>query len=240
VNRLHWILLVLLAVAAAAGIAGWRKLSQARAETQALQAEIVVLQQESASGAAAASGQREAELATTRSQGQELLRLRNEVNQLRLTAKDAEKLRAENQQLRSEYQKHQVSGAAQASPAPARDQFPKDNWAFAGYSTPDAAMLSAIWAMKEGNPKTYLESLSPEEQARMSKAWENKSAEEIAAKHQNDVSTITGMRILDRKSISPEEAQMTVYLEGVDRMEKVSMKLINNEWKFSGFAKPKQ
>jgi hypothetical protein len=224
----------------AAGVAGWRKLAQARAETQALQAELVVLQQENATAASASSAKRDSELANSRSQGQELLRLRNEVNQLRATSKEAEKLRAENVQLRSEYQKLQQSdGAAKAAP-PARDQFAKENWAFSGYATPDAALVSAIWAMKEGNPKTYLASLSPEEQARMSKVWENKSAEEIAAKHQSDVSTITGMRILDRKTVSPDQTEISVYIEGVDRMEKVSMKLINNEWKFGGFIRDPQ
>ena len=71
----------------------------------------------------------------------------------------------------------------------------------------------------------------------MSKVWENKSETEIAAKHQSDVSTITGMQVLDRKTISPEETQMTVYIQGVDRMEKVSMKLVNDEWKFGGFIR---
>ena len=238
VNRLNWIFLVLLAAAMAAAVVGWRKAAQARADMQSLQAEMVLLQQESAAAANAAASQRDAELAMSRSQNQELLRLRNEANQLRSSAKEAEKLRADNQQLKTELQRLTTSPTTGSAPdAPGKDQFPKENWAFAGYSTPDAALVSAIWAMKEGNPKTYLESLSPEEQARMSKAWENKTAEEIAAKHQSDVSTITGMRILDRKTISPDEVQMKVFIDGVDRMEKVSMKLINNEWKFAGFIR---
>ena len=71
----------------------------------------------------------------------------------------------------------------------------------------------------------------------MSKVWENKSETEVAAKHQSDVSTITGMRVLDRQTISPEEVQMSVYIQGIDRMEKVSMKLVNDEWKFGGFIR---
>jgi len=210
---------------------------------QILQAEMVLLQQESASAANNATAQREAELATARSQNQELLRLRNEANQLRSSAKEVEKLRADNQQLKTELQRVRTISATKPSTqeAAAKDQFPKESWAFAGYATPDAALVSAIWAMKEGNPKTYLESLSPEEQARMSKVWENKTAEEITAKHQSDVSTITGMRILDRTTISPDEVQMKVFIDGVDRTEKVSMKLVNNEWKFAGFIRePKQ
>jgi hypothetical protein len=172
------------------------------------------------------------------SERNELLRLRSEVGQLRGASQEAIKLRADLQRLRTENQQLRSTAAAANTSAPApSDQFPKESWNFAGYGTPDAALVSAIWAMKEGNPKTYLESLSPEEQARMGKVWENKSEAEIAAKHQSDVSSITGMRVLDRKSISPEEVQMSVYIQGVDRMEKVSMKLINQEWKFGGFIR---
>jgi hypothetical protein len=30
---------------------------------------------------------------------------------------------------------------------------------------------------------------------------------------------------------------MSVYIDGVDRMEKVSMKRVNNEWKFGGYIR---
>src|SRR5207237_9281913 len=121
--------------------------------------------------------------------------------------------------------------------APAKVHLACDDCTLSGDATADAALISAIWAMKEGNPKTYLESLSPEEQARMSKVWENKSEAEIAAKHQSDVAAISGMQILDRKTISPDEVQMNVYIQGVDRLEKVSMKQIEGQWKFGGFIR---
>ena len=55
------------------------------------------------------------------------------------------------------------------------------------------------------------------------------------------VSAIKGMRILDRQTISPEEMQINVYIDGVDRLEKVSMKKIGDDWKFGGFIRePKQ
>src|ERR1051325_8677539 len=94
-----------------------------------------------------------------RAEGQDLLKLRNEVTQLRAGSKEMEKLRAENQQLRS------AAAAARTAvpptppspvpPVPAAGtgaQFPKESWTFSGYASPDAALVSAIWAMKEGNP----------------------------------------------------------------------------------------
>lgn len=236
-SRSSWIIAIFLAGALAAAVTGWRKAARLQAEIDSLQAQIQAVQDQSVASSEAAS-ERARELESLRSESQELLRLRNEVSQSRTSAKEAEKLRTENQQLRLQNQQLQAGATASSSATPAiKDQFPRDSWGFSGYATPDAALVSAIAAMKEGNPKTYLESLSPEEQARMSKVWENKSEAEIAAKHQQDVSTITGLRILDRKTISPEELQMNVYIEGVGRLETVSMKLINNEWKFGGFIR---
>ena len=45
------------------------------------------------------------------------------------------------------------------------------------------------------------------------------------------------MRVLDRHEISAEEMQMNVYIEGVGRVEKVSMKRTGNDWKFGGFIR---
>jgi len=238
-TRTTWLLALLLLGASTAALIGWRKVAQLRSENDSLQTQLQALQEQSATSSATATAQRDRELENLRSQTSELLRLRSEVNQLRTSAKDADKLRADNQQLLSENQRLRTgtASAAASNPSPAKDQFARDNWTFSGYATPDAALISAIWAMKEGNPRTYLESLSPEEQARMSKVWENKSEAEIAAKHQSDVAAISGMQILDRKTISPDEVQMNVYIQGVDRLEKVSMKQIEGQWKFGGFIR---
>jgi hypothetical protein len=232
--------LVLLAAAIAAAVTGWLKAGRMARESAELRTQVEALQGQQSAAASEQNSAAQKEIENLRAQSQELLRLRGEVSQLRNGTKEAEKLRADLQRLRAENQRLQAASAGTAAATNANspgDQFPRESWNFAGYATPDAALVSAIWAMKEGNPKTYLESLSPEEQARMSKVWENKSETEIAAKHQSDVSAITGMRVLDRQAISPEEVQMTVYIQGVDRMEKVSMKFMNNEWKFGGFIR---
>ena len=94
--------------------------------------------------------------------------------------------------------------------------------------------------MKEGKPQVYLDSLSPEEQVRMAKVWENKSEGEIAAKHQQEVSQITNVRVMNQKEISPEEVQLAVFIEGPNRMEIVSMKRSGADWKFGGFFRDRQ
>ena len=231
---IRWLTIVLLGVAVAAAFLGWRKVGELRAENEVLRTEIQNLKMQRNAAAEAQLKQRDQELQKLRTEAQEVHRLRNEVSQFRAGTREAEKLRAENQQLRT------VASSAPTAAAPATgpaDQFPRESWAFAGYATPEVALVSAVWAMREGNPQTYLDSLSPEEQARMAKAWQNQSAAEIAAKHQQDVASITGVRILERQTVSPGEVLLNVYVEGTGKMEKISMKRYGNEWKFSGIIR---
>lgn len=237
-SLIRWVMPVLLVASIAAAFVGWRRAEQLRAENEALRAQIKGLNQIDAAMIDELKV-RDQEMQRLREEAHEIRKLRNEVSQLRAGAKEAEKLRAENQQLRNAVAGSTTAATATPSPAPAQtaDHFTRENWAFAGYATPEAALVSAVWAMREGNPKTYLESLSPEEQLRMAKAWENKPEAEVAAKHRQDMAGITGVRILERQNISPNEVQMSVYVEGVRRMEVISMQLVNNEWKFGGFRR---
>ena len=219
-----------------------RTIRALKLENADLRAQLHAAEQAHAESASR-STKADAELTRLRAHEQELVRLRGDVTQLRTGSKDAEKLRGENQQLRVENQRLRASAPSQAAdPTPVlRDvqasHFPRESWTFAGYGTPAHALVSAIWAMREGNPKTYFESLSAEEQARIAQTWENKSEAEIVAKHQNDVSKITDLRVLEQQQVSPEEITMSVYIGGVDRMEKVSMRKVGEEWKFGGFIR---
>ena len=219
---------------------------QLQSENEALRAEIAALK----ARAAEADAVRETDSKRAQTDAQDVARLRGELTQLRTSAKDAEKLRAENQQLRNDNQNLRGAATATATPAapaaPATQTpqqgsaYPRESWSFAGYTSPDAALVSAIWSMQQGNPKQYFESLTPEEQLRMTKAWEGKTPEEIAAKHQTDTAPITGMKVTARQLVSPDEVQMSVFIEGANREEKVSMKRVGGEWKFGGFLRQPQ
>jgi len=234
---LRGLVLVALLISVAVAVAGWRRVEQLRADNELLKAELQRLRLQTAAAAQAQSGERDEELQRLRADAREVFKLRNEVAQLRSAVKQADAMRAENQQLRARNEQPQA-GSATAAPPPSTaqvEQFPRESWTFAGYSTPEAALVSAVWAMKEGRPQVYLDGLSAEEQARMAKVWENKSEGEIAAKHQQDVSQITNVRVMKQKEISPEEVQLTVFIEGPNRLEVVSMKRAGVDWKFGGF-----
>ena len=213
-----------------------------QSENEALRSEVAALQARGAETDAA----RSEEVKRQEADASDVARLRGEVTQLRNAAKETEKLRAENQQLRNENQKLRSNTATAAAEAPApttptTGTYPRDSWKFAGYNSPENALISAIYSMQQGYTKEYFNSLTPEEQARMAKVWEGKSQAEVAAKHAADTAAITGIQVLNQQAISADEVQMNVLIGGVNRNETISVKRIGADWKFNGFireAKP--
>jgi hypothetical protein len=238
---------ILVIACATFGAINWRRARIFMVENEALRAHADDME------AQAASTVQTVELVRTsseklRAQTGELLKLRGEVTTLRTVATNATALATENQRLRAENQQLQTGvraqAEAQAQSAPDKfaghTQFPRNSWSFAGYTSPEAALVSAIWAMREGNPKTYLDSLAPEEQQRVAQNWQNKTETELAEKHKSDVSTISGLRVLSSDSVGPNEVVMNVLLEGANRTERVRMNQVGQDWKFGGYVRDQQ
>src|ERR1044071_6489540 len=207
--------------ALAAAVTGGQRARQLQSENERLRTELQRLKEQAATAAEAQFKLRD----------EELQQLRGEVARLRVAAKDADALRVQNEQLRG-------AAAVAAKPpttnAAPQGKFPRESWTFAGYATPESALVSAVWAMREGKTQVFLDSLTPEEQARMAKQWENKSEAEIAAEQQKEVSTVTSVRVIEQQDVSPDEVEMTFFIEGDNRMEVVKLKRIANDWKFGG------
>src|SRR5690348_18234673 len=121
---------------------------------------------------------------------------------LRNQNKELEKLRVENQRLTKPAASARSQADKPATETPAEDTFPKEAWAFAGYATPEAALQSASWAMKNGDVKAFFASMTPETQKQAEKELEGKSESEIAARNLKEMDTITGYRILKRTNVS--------------------------------------
>lgn len=221
----------------------WRRAAEFQADSAKQRQQVQDLEAQAAASAKTTESSK-ASADKIREQTSELLRLRNELTQRRGDSKNSETLSTENQRLKAELQKLR-SGAGATPVQPANDDappsnqgiFPRDSWSFAGYGTPDAALISAIWAMKEGDPKTYLDSLTPQEQQRMAQTWQGKSETDVAEKHKGDVAGITGVRVLERQASSAGDMVINVYLDGVGRAEKIRMQRQGNDWKFGGFIR---
>src|SRR5262245_45180831 len=170
-KSLFRLLLGLLLLGSAAGhYLQWQALEKLRQDRQRLEKENDDLFRFSKEQIEVELGKRDKELAQLRAQTQDLSRLRGEVTQLRTATKDLERLRSEYQQMRSDNQ--QLRGAARsnltavAQPASDPAFHARENWAFSGYATPVGALQTMLWAMREGDVKAILASVSPEERSR--------------------------------------------------------------------------
>jgi len=173
-----------------------------------------------------------------RLEASEVLKLRNETSQLRAKTNELEKLRAENQQLRELAQRAQTDSSRPAATQPATASqegfWAKENWGFTGYATPEAALQSAVWAMREGDISTFLGSLAPEDQARLRQKWADKSEAEVSAKNREQISKISAIRVLESKVLSDSEAELRIYaVGGEDKVQRVPMIRVGTEWKLA-------
>jgi len=234
----QFIVAILLVVAVGAFWTERKRAAALRQENEALRQAETAAQRAVASGQAGQHATRNEELERLRTEAGEVHKLRSEVSQLRAAARDADRLRTENQQLRASNQQLQSAPRAVAPAAPAvaaqEAYYPKENWAFAGFATPEATLQSAIWAMREGDTKTFLASVTPEERERMEKESAGKSEAEVSANARKGVDKLSAVRILERKTISDDEVLLSVYAEGgEDKVQKISMKRYGTEWKLA-------
>lgn len=229
---------------AAVGMAAWQSVVTGRLqrENEQLRREIDVAQGEQAGKTQAETARRDEELERLKTEAREILKLRNEVSQLRQASNELsrlrqqvpelEVLRAENQRLRA------VAASAPAAvgaPDTAAALVAKENWNFSGYGTPEAALQSVVWAMREGDPATFLAALTPEEQARVQKEWGSKSMAEVGVEGRKQVDKLKGFRVLEREQVSEDEVVLTIYAEGGEgRSQKMTMKRVGADWRLGG------
>lgn len=168
----------------------------------------------------------------------ELVRLRGEVTQLRRDQQQIEKLRAENHTLRAQNESRAATQSNPPSPDAALKTFPRENWTFAGFSNPESALQSALWAGASGDMAMMLAALSPDQVARMKREDnQERTDEQVAERIAKDIAKVKSYQILKSQPISETETVLTLYIDGLDGNEqtpRMSMQLVNNEWRLAG------
>ena len=189
-----------LAVVAGAGIYEARQAAQLREQVQMLQQqETTQAEQNTQMQSERDDAMRKLALladenALSKSNHSELLRLRGEVALHRQQLKDLKNSLADQN-------RQQVGNTNdQANTAPLKI-IPKESWAFAGYTTPEAALQSVAWAMNRGDVKSFLTSFTPEARQIVEQKLNSNSEVELAGNIRAEVSAIEALR-LDRKQNS--------------------------------------
>ncbi|MCS1407075.1 MAG: hypothetical protein M2R45_00231 [Verrucomicrobia subdivision 3 bacterium] len=234
------ILTVCSVVGVVAAIFGWQEVARLRAANGLLMQQLKAAESNASDAAAAVQAKHQAEIEQLQREAREVHKLRGEVNRLRGGADSLAQLQETNRRLQAENRSLRESATESVANAPSTGQglrsFPRESWEFLGYTSPEDALVSAIWTMQQGDPQAYFDSLAPSEQERMAERWQDKTESEISTKHQSDVAAITGLQVLNRRDVSDNKVMMDVYIEGPGRMQRVSMRRIDDEWKFAGYV----
>lgn len=171
----------------------------------------------------------------------ELAKLRSELAlsaQNRITAtedaKDAESHHKQN--ALSEDQKNEIQDLIAHS-----HTIPKDLWGYAGFETPEDSFLSTVFAIREGDLESYLNSLTPQGKKQTAKYFEGKSRKEIEVMMKKMIDPLGAIRLDRIKMISDTEAVFTIYAQETDNGEVrargeavLNFKKNGNEWKSEG------
>ena len=160
----------------------------------------------------------------------ELLRLRNEVRQLRGQQQEAGKLRAANQRAAEELK------AGKFTPRRLADMegfIPREHWADAGFATPEAAVQSFFAAMISTDPEQVIRCAAPEVAEEMRKDvardlenfWRNLQDE------LGKVSKVAGLRITGRSKTDENRIVISVQLSADGESHGFPVRRYGNEWK---------
>lgn len=224
------------AVLAGAGIYEARQAAQLRDQVQSLQQQQAPLaeqnrqlqleQSEATNQLSALSD----ELAKTKTNNLELLRLRSEVGLLRKQTN----LLAGLQQPRATNSTATASANNPSEDKTSQELILRENYEFAGYTTPPSAIKSLFWAATRADPQAVLASMSPALKAQTEAEWANKSEEELKSELQKDNNSVSGYRVTDTLAVSDNEVVLSIYLEGRNRTNKMRMVRVGDEWKIAG------
>jgi hypothetical protein len=169
----------------------------------------------------------------------ELQSLREQVSALRRQTNQVQTLRAEINRLRGVLStvRGSIPGNADAGTpdVPAEDIFPRDSWKFAGYDTPEDTVQSLVWAVSQGDEDSYMNGLAPELRDEMASEFADGSFGDSGPQEMSD---ITGYRIVDRSVLPDGEVAVTVYIDGEDDIVPIVLDQTDDGWVISGNGAP--
>jgi hypothetical protein len=154
----------------------------------------------------------------------ELLRLRNEVNQLTRRKKELAGVQPENARLRVQLASAGTNRQDILPPGYVR----RSNARKLGYFTPEATVETVLWAAQNKDLKTFLEGLVPES-ARSFQASLERSGKSLEQMFSTD--HFPGFRIVSKEADGPEAVNLFVEIAPGMEPDPMKVRLINGQWK---------
>jgi hypothetical protein len=160
----------------------------------------------------------------------ELLRLRNEVRQLRAQHAESEKLRGANQRLTEELKSGHFTPRRLAD---MDGTVPREKWIFAGFATPEAAIQSFFAGVVTGDPEQLIRCMSPQAALDFRNEFENdpKKVREEIAKEFGKLGQASGFRITGSRNTGDNKIEILVQVAADGQSMPLPLSRINQEWK---------
>lgn len=114
-------------------------------------------------------------------------------------------------------------------PALGQTNFPRDAWAFEGYTNPACALESALWAWGAGNLNQFQNSLSPEAQQREHQHLQQTTSADMVHEFRN----VTGYEIVRQQLASDDSVLLHFHADGVNADKDARLIKVGNEWKLA-------
>jgi hypothetical protein len=224
-----WILLVTSFVVLGAALLQWQRASGLNVLNEKLRANST-----EETVAAPDTRSSEEEKSRLKEEARDLLKLRNEVSQMRKQAKDLSGLRAENERLQKA-----IQGAWQTSaPVPAPEGFiGRDTLANMGTATPEAAVQTYFWAMREQNVQSYLQTVSPhfleQHAGNIPPEQMEQFNQRLQSTMQEQMKGFSNFRIVGQEQ---QRDKVIVKLQSSvsSKTAQIGVKLYGNEWRVEG------
>jgi hypothetical protein len=166
--------------------------------------------------------------------GNELLRLRGEVRQLRAQQPQIDRLRTENEGLAA------AIGGGVAQPqkfSETKGFMAKESWSNAGFATPEATLQTFLWAIREGDVVSLAECVSPQARQYMRRLNEPGNEEERDRTLEEFRRMIqgAGIRIADQKATADGRVTAGIQAVAGGAILKLQLRRHGTEWKLENF-----
>ena len=173
------------------------------------------------------------QLEELRTANRELPKLRNEVRQLRSQGAQIERLRQENQRLASAL--NSLNSGKAKSFSEMEGYVSKESLSHAGFATPEAALQTFLWAIREGRIDAVAECISPDGRPSFQGEFANKTEEEQKKSLQQGLGQLirsSGYRVVDREQVGEDKVKLGIQAVAGGIIAKVVLRRVGNEWKF--------
>ena len=111
----------------------------------------------------------------------------------------------------------------------------KKDYIFSGYTAPQSALQSVLWALTQSDARAFKASLAPEMVAAFASQFQDLPEGVMPGGFRNGAMyQAAGFRVLEETAISNDETQLKVFLEGKPKIAiKLIFKKIGDEWKWA-------